>query len=110
MLEKYKIEINFEGYQKISTYLSTGQPSCADCASAFAANLCRAESLLWGQTAVGVLVCDSTGCVLIHPLLVPTHRVVSGLSQETSQHFACGQHQGLLAVLAAAPEPRELLQ
>jgi hypothetical protein len=31
-----------------------------------------------------------------HPLHSHTHQVVSGLSQETGQHFACGQHQSHL--------------
>lgn len=45
------------------------------------------------QRAAGTLGCDAIVCVLIYTVSIPVYKVVSGLSQGTSQHFANGQHQ-----------------
>lgn len=45
------------------------------------------------QREAGSLGCDAIVCVLIYTVSIPVYKVVSGLSQGTSQHFAYGQHQ-----------------
>lgn len=93
---KYEVGFISEGQKRTQHRVSTRAQLWMSCAPAFAANLCRPGSLLWGQKvqrAADALGCDSSGYALSCTIPSPAQKVFSGLNQETNQHFACGQYQ-----------------